>query len=152
MLVKINTEVLKGMSSYALRASQAVVDASSILDAIVSHDDWYCKEKLKIDAGIKAVKTNALAIKESTESVSSFVVSTANYFIEMVAEEEREMSEIDSGLAEISSILDGPGENVISCGSGVSHACGELRNTANKVEVMNYLSSANKPISIMEYV
>ena len=152
MIVKINTELLQEMSAIATRASQAAVDASSILEGVVSHDDWYCKEKLSIDSGVKAVKSNALRIKEGVEAVSSYVVATAAYLVEMIQQEERELSGIDSELAAISSLLDGPGGSVVSSGKNVNQACGELRNASNNVAVMNYLSSADKPISVMEYI
>lgn len=148
----LNVERLEEMSAVIMNASQTIVDSALVLNSILSHDDWYCKEKSSIDERILAVKNNASALKQSMEEFSSYLISVATSFRSMMQEEEKELALIDSELASISSILDGPGGSVIECGSNIANAKGALCDKTTDASVMDYFTGIDKPISISEFV
>lgn len=150
MLVKVNTNTIREMAEISVSASQLVVEAAGIPDALASHDDWYCKEKLSIDAKVNAIKKSSRSMKEGFEDFASYMSRVAGDYERMVQDEERDLAMLDKDFAGILSIV-GSGPVVVGSGAHTSTTCESLCKSASNVSVMNSLSVATSPISIMNY-
>lgn len=149
MQISMNTDMIQEMSVIANQVSQTIAEGTETIQRLFSHDDWYCKEKLTIDETVRTIQANSLPIKESAEYLSSYLSSVAEFFLNMIREEERDFAFIDSKFASIASILDGSGDSVVQCGSSTREACSVRSDTSQDIAVLNYLANADKPISII---
>lgn len=89
-MISLDTELMKTLVEGCVTANNNIDDAVAALTGIVSHNDWGCKEKTKIDEYTNTNKNKVLHLQESSDNFLKVLRQVTIDF------EEAEKSVIDS--------------------------------------------------------
>ena len=100
-MIVIDTDILKQLVSAASSANQSISEAVNELNRIVSHDDWACKERTRINDytvsnanRIKAIQNNANSFLSALSTVLGEFESTEDSISSLI-------SGVDSTIADV---------------------------------------------------
>ena len=147
----INTDTLTNIATEAVSASSAVKDCADMLNSLLLHDDWVCKEKEVINNNITQIKTDSIQLSEAFESFSSAVKNTAQHYVDMVNDEQKDILDINQALAALYASDLSSVDPVITTGAstasfidsactipGSAVDCNTIFNLNNSIQVVNY--------------
>ena len=97
----IDTDIMTNITVESINASSSVKDSADLLDKVIQHDDWCCKEKDAINENIRSIKTNALLICDAFEAFSTAVRNTAQRYVDMVNEEQKDILDINQAIGNL---------------------------------------------------
>lgn len=82
MIISINTDEIRSISSLASRVSAEIHDACNGLSSLTTHDDWSCAERDYLNDVILSIKQCGRALDECAESFSAALNTAAAEFEE----------------------------------------------------------------------
>lgn len=104
-IVDIDTEILRSSVSVAERASEAITEASSLLNAITVHEDWICRERDRIKEMTVENRQKARQIKDRSAAFYTAVRTASEKFDQAEAESCRRINGVDDLIGQISTVV-----------------------------------------------
>lgn len=126
-MLSIDTERLKEVTMAAQAAMNAVDHAAGLLNQVIEHDDWGCKERVIIN---QYIQENRQQIKRLQENSANYCQVLLQVLDELVAEEQgisRMFAEVETLLSRALTIS-GTGTAAVSPG-GISSIVADISNT-----------------------
>jgi len=151
MLFSIDADILEQMSNLVRSAAEDVVSSSESVKGVLTHDDWFCMEKARIDESVSAVKDNSIVVAEAFEQFSIAMQEVSLKCQELIREEEIEMSDIESDVGSVLAILSGDSSSSVVSGENTANACAQLKKQTSNVAMIDSLTNMNRNISIVDF-
>ena len=100
-MISIDTQLMRDLVSGCTSANDAIEEAVSALAAIPSHDDWGCREKVRINEYTIINKSKIQELKQNADSFLKVLKQVTHDFEE--AEKDEIFCPAKSGFAQCSS-------------------------------------------------
>ena len=103
-MISIDTQLMRDLVSGCTSANDAIEEAVSALAAIPSHDDWGCREKVRINEYTIINKSKIQELKQNADSFLKVLKQVTHDFEEAENSIADSASDVDSVLGPIISI------------------------------------------------
>lgn len=134
-ILNIDTSILRSSVSVAEQASEAITEASALLNAITVHEDWYCRERDKIKEMTLSNKQTAQQIKERSSAFYSAVKTSSERFDMTEQDSCHRINGVDDIIGRISTVVPKITESVFGgSGSGADINIVDIQNFGNAME------------------
>lgn len=151
MLFCIDAEILEQMAFLVQSAAEDVLLSSEDANKVLTHDDWFCKEKAVIDESVSNVKDNGVTIAEAFSSFSDAMREVSTMCQDLIRDEEIEMSDVESEVGSVLSILAGDSLSTVVSGENTANVCNYMKSQTNNVAMIDSLSNMSSNIPIVDF-
>lgn len=103
----IDTDTFRSLVTTAKQTNDAISEALSLLNQVVIHNDWQCRERDQINKNTEENRSRAQTIQEYTSRFYDAIEKASAKFDETEQNNITKMNQVDSLLGEILSVVPG---------------------------------------------
>lgn len=105
--IDIDTGILRSSVATAEQANASISEALSLLNQVVIHNDWQCKERYQINENTLANRQTAQEIQNHASSFYHAVKQASEEFDEVEQNNIRRVNQVDGLIAQILTVVPG---------------------------------------------
>ncbi len=107
IIVDIDTMKLRSAVGTAQQTNDSISEALSLLNQVVIHNDWQCKERYKINENTMANRQKAQEIQNNTSSFYQAIKQASERFDEREQSIQHWTNQVDGPISEIVNVVPG---------------------------------------------
>ena len=147
----IDTDTLTSIATEAINASTAVKECADLLNTLLQHEDWCCKEKDAINDSILQIKTDSINASETFEEFSTAVKNTAQRYVDMVNEEQKDILDINQSIGNLYASELGTVTPSVTSGASTNAYIDSTCTLPGSAADCNTVYNLNSSIQIVDY-
>lgn len=111
-ILDIDTDLLRQCVNTARQSNEAITDACNLLNQVVVHNDWQCQERWKINENTVSNRQEAQRIQQNSSAFYQAIAQSSARFDEAEQSTISHVSQVESLLAQIMTVVPGIGGGV----------------------------------------
>ena len=148
---KINVDVLFQICSKANAAKDITADCESILENLIQHEEWTCKERNQINELIQHTKDNVVTISRAIEAFAGAINQNANEYIDFINENANEAMDINQEISALYGQMCTGANYSINSSVHINETISRFDYSGLDRVSSQMIRSMNTPISILNY-
>ena len=106
-LIDLDTDQLRGAVSTAEVTNEAISEAVDLLERIVIHNDWICKERDAINNNTRANQQTSRVIQERSAAFYKAIKFASDLFDETEQADVAKLNRVDEAIARVATVTQG---------------------------------------------